>query len=66
MDRCPELQSIGQLSGWVNFLVKTLNFIFEFFFLTSQALTPDDLALLRGMLKSANSCLVLSPTNVFP
>ncbi|KAJ6647003.1 hypothetical protein Bhyg_02221 [Pseudolycoriella hygida] len=46
MDRCPELQSIGQLSGW--------------------ALTPDDLALLRGMLKSANSCLVLSPTNVFP
>ena len=46
MDRCPELQSIGQLSGW--------------------ALTPDDLALLRGILKSSNSCLVLSPTNVFP
>ncbi|XP_037042341.1 uncharacterized protein LOC119078746 isoform X2 [Bradysia coprophila] len=39
MDRCPELQSIGQLSGW--------------------ALTPDDLSLLRGMLKSANSCLRL-------
>lgn len=46
MDRCPELQSIGQLSGW--------------------ALTPDDLVLLRGMLKSGNSSLVLSPTSIFP
>ncbi|XP_017477209.1 PREDICTED: uncharacterized protein LOC108367135 isoform X1 [Rhagoletis zephyria] len=37
MDRCPELQSVGQLSGW--------------------SLTPDDLALIRGLLKSGNSCL---------
>lgn len=46
MERCVELQSIGQLSGW--------------------ALTPDDVALLRGILKSANSCLVLTPTSIFP
>ncbi|XP_011207695.2 uncharacterized protein LOC105229250 [Bactrocera dorsalis] len=39
MDRCPELQSVGQLSGW--------------------SLTPDDLALIRGLLKSGNSCLRL-------
>ncbi|XP_055386375.1 uncharacterized protein LOC129615273 isoform X2 [Condylostylus longicornis] len=37
IDRCPELQSIGQISGW--------------------ALTPDDLALVRGILKSGNSSL---------
>ncbi|XP_053658274.1 uncharacterized protein LOC128707348 [Anopheles marshallii] len=41
MDRCPELQSVGQLSGW--------------------ALTPDDVTLLRGILKSCNSSLVLKP-----
>lgn len=46
MDRCPALQSIGQLSGW--------------------SLTPDDVVLLRGLLKSANSALVLSPTSIFP
>lgn len=46
MERCPELQSVGQLSGW--------------------SLTPDDLALIRGLLKSGNSCLVLSPTTFFP
>lgn len=46
MDRCPALQSIGQLSGW--------------------SLMPDDVALLRGLLKSANSALVLSPTSIFP
>ncbi|XP_030384163.1 uncharacterized protein LOC115631531 isoform X2 [Scaptodrosophila lebanonensis] len=41
MDSCPELQSIGQLTGW--------------------SLTPDDLALVRGLLKSGNSSLVLTP-----
>uniref|UniRef100_A0A0K8V448 Uncharacterized protein n=1 Tax=Bactrocera latifrons TaxID=174628 RepID=A0A0K8V448_BACLA len=46
MDRCPELQSVGQLSGW--------------------SLTPDDLALIRGLLKSGNSCLVLTPSGFFP
>ncbi|XP_053670068.1 uncharacterized protein LOC128720425 [Anopheles nili] len=39
MDRCPELQSVGQLSGW--------------------ALTTDDVMLLRGILRSSNSSLVL-------
>ncbi|XP_055858350.1 uncharacterized protein LOC129920881 [Episyrphus balteatus] len=39
MERCPELQSVGQLSGW--------------------SLTQDDLALIRGLLKSGNSCLRL-------
>uniref|UniRef100_A0A1B0A0N2 Uncharacterized protein n=1 Tax=Glossina pallidipes TaxID=7398 RepID=A0A1B0A0N2_GLOPL len=46
MDRCPELQTVGQLSGW--------------------ALTPDDLALIRGLLKSGNSSLVLTPNGFFP
>ncbi|KFB46719.1 AGAP003930-PA-like protein [Anopheles sinensis] len=46
MDRCPELQSVGQLSGW--------------------ALTPDDVTLLRGILKSCNASLVLSPASIFP
>ncbi|XP_053698752.1 uncharacterized protein LOC128745699 [Sabethes cyaneus] len=46
MDRCPELQSLGQLSGW--------------------SLTHDDVTLLRGILKSCNSALVLSPTSIFP
>ncbi|XP_055702659.1 uncharacterized protein LOC129801522 [Phlebotomus papatasi] len=46
LERCPELQSLGQLSGW--------------------ALTPDDLSLLRGILKSGNSSLVLSPSSIFP
>uniref|UniRef100_A0A1B0GK90 Putative f-box protein n=1 Tax=Lutzomyia longipalpis TaxID=7200 RepID=A0A1B0GK90_LUTLO len=46
LERCPELQSLGQLSGW--------------------ALTPDDLSLLRGILKSSNSSLVLSPSSIFP
>uniref|UniRef100_A0A182JDX8 F-box domain-containing protein n=1 Tax=Anopheles atroparvus TaxID=41427 RepID=A0A182JDX8_ANOAO len=46
MDRCPELQSVGQLSGW--------------------ALTPDDVTLLRGILKSCNSSLVMSPASIFP
>lgn len=46
MDRCPELQSLGQLSGW--------------------SLTPDDVTLLRGILKSCNSSLVLSPASIFP
>ncbi|XP_013113817.2 uncharacterized protein LOC106091726 [Stomoxys calcitrans] len=46
MNECPELQSIGQLSGW--------------------ALTPDDLALLKGLLKSGNSSLVLTPNGFFP
>ncbi|XP_065357969.1 uncharacterized protein LOC135952102 isoform X1 [Calliphora vicina] len=46
MERCPELQSIGQLSGW--------------------SLTPDDLALIRGLLKSGNSSLVLTPNGFFP
>ncbi|XP_023031610.1 uncharacterized protein LOC6642620 isoform X1 [Drosophila willistoni] len=41
MDSCPELQSVGQLTGW--------------------SLTPDDLALIRGLLKSGNSSLVLTP-----
>ncbi|XP_017855430.1 uncharacterized protein LOC108608527 isoform X2 [Drosophila busckii] len=39
MDSCPELQSVGQLTGW--------------------SLTPDDLALIRGLLKSGNSSLRL-------
>ncbi|XP_058462270.1 uncharacterized protein LOC131437119 isoform X2 [Malaya genurostris] len=39
MDRCPELQSLGQLSGW--------------------SLTPDDVSLLRGILKSCNSALMV-------
>ncbi|XP_052865127.1 uncharacterized protein LOC128271582 isoform X2 [Anopheles cruzii] len=39
MDRCPELQSVGQLSGW--------------------ALTPDDVTLLRGILKSCNASLII-------
>lgn len=46
MERCPELQSLGQLSGW--------------------SLNIDDLALLRAILKSGNSSLVLSPTSLFP
>ncbi|XP_073824922.1 uncharacterized protein [Musca autumnalis] len=46
MNECPELQSVGQLSGW--------------------ALSPDDLALLRGLLKSGNSSLVLTPNGFFP
>lgn len=46
MDRCPELQSLGQLSGW--------------------SLTPDDVTLLRGILKSCNASLVLSPASIFP
>lgn len=46
MDRCPELQSLGQLSGW--------------------SLTPDDVTLLRGIIKSCNSALVLSPSTIFP
>lgn len=46
MDRCPQLQSIGQLSGW--------------------SLSPDDLALIRGLLKSGNSSLVLTPNGFFP
>lgn len=46
MERCPALDSLGQLSGW--------------------ALTPDDLALLRGLIKSGNSSLLLSPTSLFP
>ncbi|XP_037949759.1 uncharacterized protein LOC119680835 isoform X1 [Teleopsis dalmanni] len=46
MDRCPELQTIGQLSGW--------------------SLTPDDLALIRALLKSGNSSLVLAPNGFFP
>lgn len=41
MDSCPELQSVGQLTGW--------------------SLTPDDLALIRGLLKSGNSSIVLTP-----
>lgn len=40
MDSCPELQSVGQLTGW--------------------SLSPDDLALIRGLLKSGNSSLVLT------
>ncbi|ETN65067.1 hypothetical protein AND_003173 [Anopheles darlingi] len=39
MDRCPELQSVGQLSGW--------------------ALSPDDVTLLRGILKSCNASLII-------
>lgn len=39
MDRCPELQSLGQMSGW--------------------SLTPDDVTLLRGILKSCNSSLLV-------
>uniref|UniRef100_A0A336LVF7 CSON005624 protein n=1 Tax=Culicoides sonorensis TaxID=179676 RepID=A0A336LVF7_CULSO len=35
IDRCPQLQSIGQLTGW--------------------RLTPDDVILLKGILKSCNS-----------
>lgn len=46
MERCPELESLGQLSGW--------------------SLTHDDLQLLRGILKSGNSSLLLSPTSLFP
>jgi hypothetical protein len=46
MERCPELQSIGQLSGW--------------------NLSPDDVFLLQGILKSGNSCLTLSPSTSFP
>ncbi|GAB0097536.1 uncharacterized protein DMENIID0001_131820 [Sergentomyia squamirostris] len=46
LERCPELSSLGQLSGW--------------------ALTPDDLSLLRGILKSSNSCVALSPSSIFP
>uniref|UniRef100_A0A8D8B8R0 (northern house mosquito) hypothetical protein n=1 Tax=Culex pipiens TaxID=7175 RepID=A0A8D8B8R0_CULPI len=46
MDRCPELQSLGQLSGW--------------------SLTPDDVTLLRAIIKSCNSALVLSPSSIFP
>ncbi|KAH8391857.1 hypothetical protein KR215_005918 [Drosophila sulfurigaster] len=40
MESCPELQSVGQLTGW--------------------SLTPDDLSLIRGLLKSGNSSLVLT------
>ncbi|XP_023170784.1 uncharacterized protein LOC111599380 isoform X3 [Drosophila hydei] len=40
MESCPELQSVGQLTGW--------------------SLSPDDLALIRGLLKSGNSSLVLT------
>ncbi|XP_064541831.1 uncharacterized protein LOC135430923 [Drosophila montana] len=40
MDSCPELQSVGQLTGW--------------------SLSPDDLSLIRGLLKSGNSSLVLT------
>ncbi|XP_062143235.1 uncharacterized protein LOC133850970 isoform X3 [Drosophila sulfurigaster albostrigata] len=39
MESCPELQSVGQLTGW--------------------SLTPDDLSLIRGLLKSGNSSLRL-------
>lgn len=46
MERCIELQSVGQLSGW--------------------SLTPDDLALIKGLLKSGNSSLVLTPNGFFP
>ncbi|XP_017075395.2 uncharacterized protein LOC108110722 isoform X1 [Drosophila eugracilis] len=46
MDSCPELQSVGQLTGW--------------------SLTPDDLALIRGLLKSGNSSIVLTPNGFLP
>ncbi|XP_055586731.1 uncharacterized protein LOC129739348 isoform X2 [Uranotaenia lowii] len=39
MDRCPELQSLGQLSGW--------------------SMNPDDVTLLRGILKSCNASLMV-------
>lgn len=46
MQKCPELRSLGQLSGW--------------------SMEQDDLAILRGIVKSSNSCLALSPSSIFP
>ncbi|XP_063700271.1 uncharacterized protein LOC134830652 [Culicoides brevitarsis] len=44
IERCPQLQSIGQLTGW--------------------RLTPDDVILLKGILKSSNSSIAMLPANI--
>lgn len=45
METCPNLRSLGQLSGW--------------------RFTPDDMMLMRAIIASTNTDLILSPLGIF-